>query len=60
MNQYTENGFKDRKEYLDHLKEQAGPNESWKVDVLADMYGPNEDFDALITTLQDDGVDVSI
>ena len=60
MNIYQENGFANRREYLDDLKRQAGPEDAWKVDVLAEMYGPNEDFDALITHLQDDGVEVSI
>jgi hypothetical protein len=49
---YQENGFENRKDYLDHLAEEY---EIEKEDVyqVAGMLGKNEDFDGLVTTLQD-------
>ena len=49
---YTENGFKDQDEYFDYLADNYG------VDIkivrsLADILGPVEDFDALVTQLED-------
>ena len=47
---YTDNGYTDRAEYLDSLAEE------YEIDVvlnLAEILGPNEDFDGLVTTLQD-------
>tara|TARA_R100000152_G_scaffold20554_2_gene14577 strand:- start:120 stop:314 length:195 start_codon:yes stop_codon:yes gene_type:complete len=49
-NPYTANGFKDRTDYLESLKDEY-PAEA--VELLSDMLGPNEDFDGLITDLQD-------
>jgi len=49
---YTDNGYTDRAEYLDSLAEEYGMD----IDVvlnLAEILGPNEDFDGLVTTLQD-------
>jgi len=49
---YTDNGYTDRAEYLDSLVEEYGVD----IDVvfnLAEILGPNEDFDGLVTTLQD-------
>lgn len=53
MSIYTENGYRNRKHYLEELSEEYG------VDVgivltLADVLGPDEDFDGLVTTLQDE------
>jgi hypothetical protein len=49
---YIENGFKDRAEYLESI--------SWNYNVpiatvlgAADILGEDEDFDALVTYLQD-------
>jgi hypothetical protein len=49
---YTNNGYADRAEYLDSLAEE------YEIDIdvvlnLAEILGPNEDFDGLVTTLQD-------
>ena len=49
---YTDNGFADRDEYLRCLAE------DYDVDIhtvleLAELFGPDEDFDGLVTTLQD-------
>ena len=49
---YIENGFKDRQDYLKNLAE----NMDIPLDVVkaaADMLGPNEDFDGLVTCLED-------
>ena len=48
---YTDNGYTDRTEYLDSLAEEYGMD----IDVvlsLAEILGPNEDFDGLVTALQ--------
>lgn len=49
MSIYTDNGFADRKEYLDSLREEYGG----LVDVLITVLPPSEDFDGLITELED-------
>lgn len=50
MNDYTENGFKDRKDYLESLCEEY---DRTIVYALAHMLGANEDFDGLVTALED-------
>jgi hypothetical protein len=52
MSVYTENGYVDRKDYLKSLAEEY-EIPLGRVRVLADMLGPNEDFDGLISTLED-------
>lgn len=52
MSIYTENGFSSRKEYLIDLADNFGVDPS-VVFALADMLGPNEDFDGLVTSLED-------
>ena len=52
MNEYQSAGFADRRAYLDNLSEQMDI-ERRMVYQLAQMLGPNEDFDGLITTLED-------
>jgi len=52
MNVYTENGYKNRKDYLESLSDEY----SVPIDVVfaaADLLGPSEDFDGLVTTLTD-------
>ena len=49
---YVENGYADRKEYLECLADE------YSVDIdtvknLADLLGPEEDFDGLLTSLAD-------
>lgn len=52
MTIYTENGFKNRKDYLECMSEDYGvPYET--VTMLADLNGRSEDFDGLITILED-------
>lgn len=51
MNPYAENGFKDRDDYL---RRQADEFEAPLdlVFMLADLLGPEEDFDGLIIALE--------
>ncbi len=52
MNPYTDNGFKDRADYLRRLSEDTGvPIDTVKA--LADLLGENEDFDGLPIALSD-------
>jgi hypothetical protein len=51
-NVYVTNGYKDRDEYLDSLADNWGIDPE-TVHMLADMLGPSEDFDGLVTELED-------
>jgi hypothetical protein len=53
-NVYEMNGYADRQDYLDDLADNMGLDRSI-VSALADMLGENEDFDGLVTSLQDFG-----
>lgn len=49
---YNELGFRNRDEYLESLAEDYGiPLDI--VLILADLYGPSEDFDGLVNAVQD-------
>jgi hypothetical protein len=50
MTDYEANGFKNRKEYLDDLAQEY---DRATVYALAGMLGPSEDFDGLVTALED-------
>lgn len=52
MSIYNENGFANRKAYLIDLADSYGLDQSI-VFALADMLGPNEDFDGLVNALED-------
>ena len=52
MSIYTEQGSENRKDYLNCLAEDLGIDRE-TVYVAASMLGPNEDFDGLVTTLED-------
>lgn len=52
MNVYIENGYKSRADYLKCLSEDTGVD-LFTVQMLADLLGPNEDFDGLVTSLED-------
>ena len=56
-NVYQEHGFKNRKEYLTDLAETYGVNKH-VVFTLAQMLGEEEDFDGLVTSIQDDLCDI--
>ncbi len=47
---YQENGFENRYEYLESLREQYGAD---KVNALLTVLPPSEDFDGLVTELED-------
>jgi hypothetical protein len=47
---YVENGFANREDYLDSLREEYGKE---IVNALSELLGPDEDFDGLVTMLQD-------
>ena len=50
MNIYQENGYENRQEYLDSLAEEYGD----AVYMIAELLGETEDFDGLVTTLEDE------
>jgi hypothetical protein len=47
---YVENGYQNREEYLDYLREEYGVN---RVNTLISVLPASEDFDGLITELED-------
>jgi hypothetical protein len=54
MSIYKENGYTNRNNYLNHLSEDYGI-ELGIVLELADLFGPEEDFDGLLEALDDYG-----
>jgi len=52
MNIYQENGYENRKDYLNSLADWHGVDKG-TVYYLASILGKNEDFDGLVTTLED-------
>ena len=52
MSIYTDNGYASRREYLTELALDMGIKVE-DVFALADILGPNEDFDGLVTMLED-------
>ena len=50
MSVYTENGYSNRREYLDSLRAEYGRE---IVDALTSLLGASEDFDGLVTQLED-------
>ena len=49
-NPYTANGYASRRDYLESLTDEYPAD---MVFALADILGPGEDFDGLITALED-------
>jgi hypothetical protein len=49
---YISNGYKNRDEYLDNLADDRGIDRV-AVDMIADMLGESEDFDGLVSALDD-------
>jgi len=49
MSIYTDNGYDNRKQYLDELREEYGG----LVDILIGVLPASEDFDGLVTALED-------
>ena len=52
MTVYQEHGYETRRAYLEGLADDFGIPPS-TVFALASMLGPNEDFDGLVTSLED-------
>ena len=52
MNIYQENGYENRKEYLECLADDFGIDPQIVFE-LAYLLGQNEDFDGLVTMLED-------
>jgi hypothetical protein len=53
MSVYTDNGYASRREYLESLAEDYGVEVSTVVE-MASVLGPSEDFDGLVTALEDE------
>lgn len=51
-NIYVDKGFKNRREYLEHLADDYNV-EKLDVFAIAEILGPSEDFDRLLTSLED-------
>lgn len=51
-NVYQKNGYKDREDYLNTLADDMGIDEQ-AVHLLADLLGPSEYFDGLVSNLDD-------
>lgn len=51
-NIYNENGYKNRVEYLESVAADYGVD-YYTVECLADILGESEDFDGLISALED-------
>jgi hypothetical protein len=49
---YAANGYKDREDYLNSLAEDRGID-PFAVNMMADILGDSEDFDGLVTELDD-------
>jgi hypothetical protein len=56
MNIYMEEGYQSRRHYLECLSENMGISKE-TVFMTASILGSSEDFDGLITTLEDMGDD---
>lgn len=51
---YTKNGYEDRAAYLESVADQYGVDLD-TVAMVADLLGPTEDFDGLISMIEDMG-----
>lgn len=49
---YAMNGYKDRADYLENLAEDYGVGLD-EVQLLAELLGPSEDFDGLVSMVRD-------
>jgi hypothetical protein len=52
MSIYTEHGYYNRADYLKDLAAETGVP-LHVVETMADLLGPNEDFDGLVSALED-------
>ena len=53
MNIYRENGYDGREDYLSCLAEEYGLDLEDQVRPMAELLGPDEDFDGLVSMLED-------
>ena len=53
MSVYTDNGYESRQDYLESLAEEYDV-EVETVFAIASILGPSEDFDGLVTSIQDE------
>lgn len=53
-NQYQAFGYENREDYLSCLAEDYGLSLEQVVRPLADLLGPTEDFDGLVSALEDE------
>ncbi len=49
---YARHGYANRDEYLDDLADETGIDR-YTVDAISDMLGEDEDFDGLVSSLED-------
>lgn len=54
MNVYQDNGYEDREDYLSCMAEDYGLDLEGVVRPLADLLGPNEDFDGLVSAFEEE------
>lgn len=52
MNVYIENGYENRQDYLEYIADEAGISID-EVLMMADLLGENEDFDGLVSMVED-------
>jgi hypothetical protein len=52
MNIYQEHGYENRREYLEELADENGADLRAVLE-LASILGPEEDFDGLVSSIQD-------
>jgi hypothetical protein len=57
MSIYTEEGYKSRTDYLMSLAEDMGLDVA-EVFTMADILGPSEDFDGLVTMCEDRAAEI--
>ena len=53
MDIYRENGYDGREDYLSCLAEEYGLDLEDQVRPMAELLGPDEDFDGLVSMLED-------
>lgn len=54
LSTYRTHGYNDREDYLSCIAEDYGLDLEQVVRPLANLLGPNEDFDGLISALEDE------
>jgi len=57
MSIYTEEGYKNRRDYLENLADDMGLDVD-EVFAMADILGSSEDFDGLVTACEDRAAEI--